>query len=140
MNTYYFDNTQFMNSSSYSEFISKNSEKGILKIRAYSANQAVPVKGLRVIVSYIINNDKIIFFDGYTNDSGIIERIVLPVPKLDINNMDVPNTITYDIEATYEPDNINTIYKVNMYENICVVQNINIVPKLNREEEALECL
>ncbi len=137
MNTYYFDNTQFMNSSSYSEFISKNSEKGILKIRAYSANQAVPVKGLRVIVSYIINNDKIIFFDGYTNDSGIIERIVLPVPKLDINNMDVPNTITYDIEATYEPDNINTIYKVNMYENICVVQNINIVPKLNREEEVL---
>lgn len=137
MNTYYFDNTQFMNSSSYSEFISKNSEKGILKIRAYSANQAVPVKGLRVIVSYIINNDKIIFFDGYTNDSGIIERIVLPVPKLDINNMDVPNTITYDIEATYEPDNIDTIYKVNMYENICVVQNINIVPKLNREEEVL---
>ncbi len=137
MNTYYFDNTQFMNSSSYSEFISKNSEKGILKIRAYSANQAVPVKGLRVIVSYIINNDKIIFFDGYTNDSGIIERIVLPVPKLDINNMDVPNTITYDIEATYEPDNINTIYKVNRYENICVVQNINIVPKLNREEEVL---
>ena len=61
----------------------------------------------------------------------------MPVPKLDINNMDVPNTITYDIEATYEPDNIDTIYKVNMYENICVVQNINIVPKLNREEEVL---
>lgn len=137
MNTYYFDNVQFMNTSSYNEFISNNPEKGSLKIRAYYANQAVPVEGLRIIVSCNINNDKIIFFDGYTNDSGIIEKIILPVPKLDTNNMNVPNTITYDIEADYEPDNINMTYKVNMYEDICVVQNINIVPKLDREMEVL---
>lgn len=136
MNTYYFDSSEFMNTSSYFDFVSTNTEKGLLKIRAYSANQAVPVKGLRIIVSHIIDNNKIIFFDGYTDDSGIIEKIVLPVPKLNINNMDIPNTISYDVSAIYEADNINNTYNVNMYENICVVQNINIVPKLNREVEA----
>ena len=135
MNTYYFDSSDFMKTNSYYDFISANTEKGSLKIRAYSANQAVPVKGLRIIVSHIIDNNKIIFFDGYTDDSGIIEKIVLPVPKLNISNMDVPNTISYDISVTDEADNINTTFIVNMYENICVVQNINVVPKLNREVE-----
>ena len=135
MNTYYFDSSDFMKTNSYYDFISANTEKGSLKIRAYSANQAVPVKGLRIIVSHIIDNNKIIFFDGYTDDSGIIEKIVLPVPKLNISNMDVPNTISYDISVTDEANNINTTYIVNMYENICVVQNINVVPKLNREVE-----
>ena len=78
----------------------------------------------------INNNTKVIFFEGETNDSGVIENISLPAPKLDISNMMAPNTLVYDVYTIYEPDNIKTLYKVNMYEDVCVIQNINIVPEL----------
>ena len=91
----------------------------------------MPIQGLKVIISTNIDDiTKVIFFEGETNESGVIEKISLPVPRINLNNMIAPNTIVYEIQATYDDSNINTIYKVNMYDNIYVVQNINIVPNL----------
>lgn len=128
MNTYNIDDKNFINTEEYQNFIKDNSEVGYLKIRAYAASGAVPISGLRIVVSKNIGNNKIIFFDGTTNESGIIEKISLPAPKLDPNDLDVPNKITYDINATY--NNINNLFKINIYEKIRVVQNISIVPEM----------
>lgn len=129
MNTYNVNDQNFINSEIYQKFLSENTSRGYLNIRAYAANQAIPISGLRVVVSTIIDNNKVIFFEGSTNSSGIIGGISLPAPKLDPNNLDAPNKTTYEIQATYTPDNITQIYKVNMYENVSVIQNINIVPE-----------
>ena len=129
MNTYNANDNDFKKSSLYQNYINDNPSKGNLKIRAYAANQALPISGLKVIVSTIYNNNKIIFYEGETDSSGLIEKIVLPAPRLNSNNLFAPSKTTYEISATYIPDNINTTYKVNMYENICVVQNIDIVPQ-----------
>lgn len=123
----------FVNSSTFQNFLRENPESGTLKIRAFAASQAVPIKGLRVVVSKVIDDDNVIFFDGLTNESGIIENIVLPAPKLNSDNMNIPNRTTYDITATYIPDNIVQLYKVNIYENVYVVQNINVVPSFKIE-------
>ena len=131
MNTYYFNDENFVNTSLYRDFIEENPSQGYLKIRAYAANQAIPINGLKVVVSKNVEGNKVIFFEGYTNDSGVIERINLPAPELNSNNLDIPNKATYDINTTYIPDNINRQYKVNIYDGIYVVQNIYIVPNPN---------
>ena len=131
MNTYNFNDEDFKNTAVYQKFISDNSGQGYLRIRAYAASQALPISGLKIVVSKNIDNNDVIFFEGTTNESGVIERIVLPAPKLDPNNLDAPNSTTYEIKATYAKDNVSSIYRVNMYENIYVLQTINIVPDLN---------
>lgn len=130
MNTYNINDNNYKNTEEYQNFIKENPETGYLKIRAYAASQAVPISGLKIIVSKNIGNNKVIFFEGNTNESGIIERISLPAPKLQSNDLNVPNKITYDINATYNQDNINNLFKVNIYEKIRVVQNISVVPEL----------
>lgn len=129
MNTYTINDENFINSSIYREFLKNNPSRGYLNIRAYAASQAVPISGLKVVISTNIDNNKVIFFEGSTNSSGIIGGIALPAPTLNTDNLDAPSRTQYQIEATYIPDNLTRLYTVNMYENVSVIQNINIVPE-----------
>lgn len=131
MNTANINDTNFINSKIYQQFLEQNPGNGSLNIRAFAARGAIPISGLKIVVSKMIENTNVIFFEGYTNESGIIERIILPTPKLVSNNLDIPNKTTYDIIASYNPDNFNKLYKVDMYENTCVVQTINVIPEMN---------
>lgn len=110
----------------YEQFLLNNPSVGYLKIKAYSANGAVPISGLKVVVSKVINSDRIIFFEGMTNESGIIEKISLPAPALNSNNLDAPLSTIYDIDSYY--NNIDRKYSVRIFADIYVVQNINIIP------------
>ena len=131
MNTYNFNDESFKNTTIYQNFIAANPGKGYLKIRASAASQALPIENLKVVVSKTIDNNKIIFFEGATNRSGVIERIVLPAPSQNTNDLTIPSSTSYDINATYEPDNLSDVYRVNIYDNIYVLQRINVVPTLN---------
>jgi len=126
MNTYNVNDKDFVNSELYKSFINSNPGLGFLKIRAYAASGAVPISGMNVIVSKNIGGNKVIFFEGVTNLSGVIEKISLPAPKMDSDNMIAPVITTYDIDTSYE--GVSRLYKVNIYDNIYVVQNINITP------------
>lgn len=130
MNMISFYDEKFIDSESYEDFMKVNSSNGNLRIRAYAASQALPIKGLKVIVSKIIDNNEVVFFEGFTNESGLTERISLPAPKLDPNILDVPNKATYDIYASYQMDNFNQKYEVNIYDGVCVLQDISIVPDM----------
>lgn len=131
MNTYNINDQTFLNSDLYQDFIKDNPKIGRLRIRAFAANEAVPIEGVNITVSTIYNDNNIIFYKGVTDSSGLIERIFLPAPLLVTNNLEIPNKRVYEILATYPKDNLNTVYKVNIYEDVCVVQNINIVPSYN---------
>ena len=131
MNTYNYNDNVFKNTDLYKQFIAANPSQGFLKIRAYTASEALPISNMNIVVSKVIDNNKIIFYEGKTNLSGVIEKITLPAPKLNQNNLDAPSSITYDILTTYLEDNFTETYKVNIYENIYVVQTVNVVPTLN---------
>jgi len=60
----------------------------------------------------------------------MIDKITLPTPKPNPNNLIIPNTITYNISSTYLPDNSTQVYKVDMYSGVCVIQNILIIPEI----------
>ncbi len=131
MKTYNFSDEAYKNTPSYQNFISANPSSGYLKIRASAASGALPISNLRVIVSKVIDDNKVIFFEGMTDNSGVIQRIILPAPALDPNNLDAPKSTDYEINAIYPNNNLNEVYKVNIYENIYVIQTINVVPTLN---------
>jgi len=126
--TYNIDDKDFVNSELYKSFINANPGVGFLKIRAFAASQAVPISGMNVQVSKDIGGNKVIFFSGVTNESGVIERISLPVPRSS-DNMMAPLITTYDIDTSYE--GVDRMYKVNVYDNIYVVQNINVTPNIS---------
>ena len=128
MDNNYFTDDKFMKTDAYQEFIKINTGSGKLKIRAFAASEALPVENIKIIVSTIIGNEKIIFFEGKTDSSGMVENIVLPAPKINVNNMEVPNTIDYEITAISDDNLKRQVYHVNMYDGICVVQNINYIP------------
>lgn len=127
--TYNVNDKDFLNSELYRSFINSNSGIGFLKIRAYAASGAVPISGLSVVISKDIGGNKVIFFEGVTNESGVIERISLPVPRMSSDNLIVPIVSTYDINTTYEGE--SRLYKVNVYDDIYVVQNINVTPNIS---------
>ena len=131
MNTYNYNDENFKNTETYKNFIVSNNVEGYLKIRAYAASGALPISDLKIVVSKNIDNSNVIFYEGKTNSSGIIEKIVLPAPKQNTNDLVIPSSITYDIKATYEKDNTTNSYQINIYDNIYVVQTINIVPTMS---------
>lgn len=133
MNTYNINDINFINSNIYKEFIKNNPVKGYLRIRAYSANEAIPIEGLNIEVSKILDDNKIIFYEGKTNESGVTEDIALPAPTINPDNLDVPHYTTYDIEANCPTRNIKKSYQVNIYEDIHVAQNINVSPMMDSE-------
>ena len=110
----------------YQNFLKENPGSGNLRIRAYAANGAVPIPNLKIVVSKDIDNNEIIFFEGVTDESGLIEKIKLPAPTISKDNLIQPSSVSYDIKAIY--NNMELLYKINMYDDVCVVQNISIVP------------
>lgn len=123
-----FDSQEFKESSDYANFIKENSGEGILKIQAYTANQAYPLEGVNIKIFKEINGNKVIFFSGKTDSSGIIDNINLPAkPAKEFVNekADIVYTV-YEIEATYPKNNIKKNYQVSIYDNIKVIQPIRI--------------
>ena len=84
---------------------------------------------MKIIIKTRFEDNDLIFFEGETNSSGLIDRVKLPTPKVVLDNLVIPKEIIYEIEAIYPRDNIDKTYKISMYENVCVVQNINVPPK-----------
>lgn len=131
MDTINFNDTLFQQSEMYKKFIEENTTNGILTIRAYAANKALPVEGMEVIVYKIMDNKRVIFFDGKTDDSGLIENINLPTPEISTGDLVKPPSQDYNIEAIYDMQDLK--FKITMYSNIAVNQNINVVPILRTD-------
>lgn len=68
-------------SSAMDEYLERNCEQGILRVQAFRGQQAIPVEGVAVTVRCPIDKEDVIFFEGYTDASGIIDPIMLPAPK-----------------------------------------------------------
>lgn len=131
MNNVNINELSFQSTESYKKFIEDNPGKGNLMIRASSAKEAIPLPNVDITVSKTIDNYNVIFFQGKTDNSGMINNLSLPAPKSNNNDLITPQSTTYLITAT--TNNKKQTYTINMYNNICVVQTINIIPEMNEE-------
>ena len=139
MKTVNINDINFINTETYKKYMENNPGRGTLMIRASAAKEAIPIQNLNITVSKIIDNYNVIFFEGKTDNSGMINNLSLPTPAQNLNDLTIPASTTYEINAVSEEKNINQIYKVNMYNNICVVQNINIIPQMNERRNYYGC-
>lgn len=131
MNNVNINDENFINTETYKKFMEENPGRGTLMIRASAAKEAIPIPDLDITISKIIDNYNVIFFKGKTDSSGMIKNLSLPTPSQNINDLTIPQSITYEITANYMKNNLTKTYKVNMYDKICVVQNINIIPNMD---------
>lgn len=135
MNTVSITDEEFIKTEVYKKFINANPGSGTLMIRAYAAGGAIPISNLDITVSKLIDDYNVIFFKGITDNSGMIKNISLPAPLKVTNDLNIPLSTSYELNALYKPNNIKLSYKVNMYDDIYVVQNITIIPKVTIESE-----
>lgn len=122
----YFDSEEFKNSSTYKNFININSGKGILRVEASTASEAYPLKEVEVIISKKLDGNKIIFYKGVTNDSGIIDGIILPTREMNSEVEDASDILftTYDLEAKYPKYGLEKMYDVSIFNDVKVIQPI----------------
>lgn len=123
-----FDNEEFMKSQDYFDFIEENSGEGLLKVQAFTANQAYPVEGVNIEVYKNINGNNVLFFSGVTDTSGIIDNIVLPAkPSVDdVNSVEDIVFTNYNLIATYPKSNMKREFEVSIFDNLKVIQPIRI--------------
>lgn len=128
MNIYNINDDKLKSLLEYQNFKKENEGEGYLRIRAYGASEAIPIEGMNIEVSTAIgDNIKVIFFDGNTDSSGMIEKLNLPAPKKESDNLIAPLKTVYTIKATYNGKEEN--FNVNLYDGICVQQIINVIPE-----------
>src|SRR5574344_2282056 len=93
---------EFKNMPEYKNFIAENNSNGSLKIQAYTAHQGLPIPDTSIIVSKQIGNNIVEFYNGKTNEDGIIDDILLPAPNGTYNEEthEIPKPAIYSIIAT----------------------------------------
>ena len=113
------------NNELFQKFLSFNRGVGTLMIRANTAREALPVSNLKVLITTIYEGETLTLFEGYTDESGMIQNLSLPAPKIDNNNLIVPIATTYMIKASLNSQ-FEQSYFVNIYDGISVLQNISV--------------
>ena len=81
---------------------------------------------MEIIISKKFDNDTIIFFRGITNDSGIIDEIILPTKEMNYEINDTSDIVytTYNLDASLKEYDLNKKYDVTIFDNVKVIQPI----------------
>lgn len=115
---------------SYADFLAKNPYVGYLKVQAFRGNQAYPVPDVAVTVSREFTDGKRVFFEGVTDENGIIDGIELPAAPRDqsLDPDDGGTTAIYDLSARhplYRP--VDSPFEV--YEGVTAIQPLRLLLK-----------
>ena len=123
-----FNSDEFKSSQDYFDFIEENSAEGSLKIQAFTANQAYPLKDVSIEVFKNINGKEVLFFSGVTDDSGIIDDIILPTKpsKKEIEDVNDIVYTTYNVVATYPKSGVKKEYELAIFDDLKVIQPMRI--------------
>ena len=122
----------FKNSDIYEDFMRSNSDFGYLKVQTMGASGAVPVKNALVTVYKDIGEENVVFFEGRTDDSGVIENIILPAPGGD--NLDTPVVSLYELRIMH-PDYLSVDrYSFGVISGIKDIEYIEMSPIVNIEK------
>lgn len=120
---------EFKKISIYQDFIDKNPDLGYLKIKAFTAQEAIPVVNTEVIITKDIGSYKVIFYRGKTDINGMINNIVLPAPKhIKSTSNETPEYTLYELNALREGYEAIKEYQIGMLGNVKVIQYIKMVP------------
>ena len=121
---------EFQKLREYQTFMTENPSTGTLRVNVFTANGAIPLADANVIITKKIGNYNVLFFDGLTNSSGMIDNIVLPTPNTSSNNMEVPNYTFYELNANHAGYQDVKQYEIAMFGNTKVIQYVKLMPEV----------
>ncbi len=113
--------------SSYDAFLRRNTALGELKVQASRGRGALPTEGVRISVIGQFNDARVLFFDGVTDDDGLITGIVLPAPprQQSLQAQDARRGALYQVFASH-PDFEPDIYEIEIFEGITAILPVSL--------------
>lgn len=119
---------QFEKTDEYKTFIEENPSTGVLKVQVFTADQAIPIANAEVFITKKIGDNDVLFFSGQTDSSGIVDNIILPAPKAEINldTFEVPKYTTYNLVVSSDEYKKIKQYSISMYGDVKVLQYVKI--------------
>jgi len=117
---------EYFNSEKNADYLKNNPGSGLLRIQVYTANQAFPLEDVEVKVYKEIDGKRVVFFNGVTDSSGIIDNINLPTKevKKEVESASDIMSTDYIIEAKYPKTGVAQDYIVSIYDDLKVIQPI----------------
>lgn len=117
---------EYFNSEKHADYLKNNPGSGLLRIQVYTANQAFPLEDVEVKVYKEIDGKRVVFFNGVTDSSGIIDNINLPTKevKKEVESASDIMSTDYIIEAKYPKTCVAQDYIVSIYDDLKVIQPI----------------
>ena len=114
----------------YAQFLQQNPYKGYLKVQAFRGDQTYPVPGVAVTVSREFADGRRVFFEGVTDENGILDGIDLPAaPRGESLVPDDPlTTAVYDLSARH-PLYRDVDVPIEIYEGITAIQPLRLLLK-----------
>ena len=125
----------FKQTESYENFIQENPSTGRLKVEVFTAYRAIPIPDTRILVTKDIDGQKVLFFSGLTDSSGMISNIELPSPAENKNFKpgDDAQYAMYDVTAIHEGYERIKKYDVAIFGNTGVIQYNKMIPDVEME-------
>ncbi len=112
----------------YTQFLSQNPYRGYLKVQAFRGEQAFPVPDVQIRVTRDFLDGERTFFEGITDQNGIIDGITLPAPSAE--NSLTPNgpvnTAVYTLTAQH-PNYRTVRIPFAIYEGITAIQPLQLL-------------
>lgn len=120
----------FKNTDLYQDFIKSNPDVGKLKVQVFTAYDAIPVSDTEIIITKDIEEYRVVFYQGKTDSSGIIDNILLPAPTEEKSNEVAPKYTLYDLTAIHVGYEVLKRYSVGIFGNIKVIQYVKMIPDI----------
>lgn len=120
------------------EFLKVNPGQGRLRFRTYTARNALPVPGARIIVTKVIGGSCHTFYDLTTDSSGQTPEVALPAPssKLSLDpQVPVQPYSLYDADinaAGFIPISVRSL---PVFEGILSLQRVALVPSSGKNDK-----
>ncbi len=121
---------EFKNSSEYQQFMLENPRMGTLKVQVSMGSNAIPVEGAEILVTKDIGNNKVLFFKGVTDSSGMVDDIMLPSPSsnYDSKKFEIPRHTDYILSVIDKKNDTIKEFSIASLGDVKAIQNVNIIP------------
>ncbi len=119
---------QFEKTDAYKSFIEENPSTGVLKVQVFTADQVIPIANAEIYITKTIGDNDVLFFNGKTDMSGIVDNIILPAPNGDANfeEFEIPKYTTYNLIVSSEEYKTIKQYEISMFGDVKVLQYVKV--------------
>ena len=117
-------------SETYEQFLQHNRQSGEMRIQAYAGRQARPVADADVVISRQFTDGRHVFFEGKTDESGVLDGIQLPAPDpaLSESPAGTPPYATYDIRVSHPGYRTEIYLEAPVFPGIKSIQPVRFLP------------